>query len=104
MLICSLDRVPIITLSGAPDPSSHVRRLLGVFFSTPPCCPPTGVDGHRLCTSNPGKKPEFNMTLLSYIITFITGVAVGFVFSVVILFRKRLDGTTEQMDRSREVT
>jgi MFS superfamily sulfate permease-like transporter len=59
---------------------------------------------HRVCISNPGKTLEFNVTLLSYIVTFITGVAVGFVFSVVILFRKRLDGTTEQMDRSREVT
>jgi energy-converting hydrogenase Eha subunit E len=40
---------------------------------------------------NPGKKVEFVMVLFSHIIAFITGVAVGFVFSVIILFRKRLD-------------
>jgi hypothetical protein len=33
------------------------------------------------------------MVHLSHIITFIIGVAVGFVFSAIILFRKRLDQT-----------
>jgi len=33
------------------------------------------------------------MVVLSHIIAFITGVAVGFVFSAIILFRKRLDRT-----------
>ena len=31
------------------------------------------------------------MGLLSYIMVFVTGMAVGFVFSVIMLFRKRLD-------------
>jgi hypothetical protein len=64
---------------------------VGVLFSTPPCCPPTEAGWHRLCIFNPGKKLEFIMGLLSYIMVFVTGMAVGFVFSVIMLFRKRLD-------------
>jgi hypothetical protein len=33
------------------------------------------------------------MVFFSHIIAFITGMAVGFVFSAIILFRKRLDRT-----------
>ena len=40
------------------------------------------------------------MVFLGYIITFITGVAVGFVFAVIILFRNRLD--QNPLSRSRE--
>ena len=43
--------------------------------------------------SQSGKTLEIVMVFLGYIMTFITGVAVGFVFSVIILFRKRLDQT-----------
>jgi hypothetical protein len=37
------------------------------------------------------KKLEFNMILSGYIFTFIIGVAVGFVFSSIILYGNRLD-------------
>ena len=33
------------------------------------------------------------MVFISHIIAFVTGVAVGFVFSAIMLFRKRLDRT-----------
>jgi hypothetical protein len=53
--------------------------------------PTNSANGHRVCTSSPDKKLEFTMAFVSHIIAFITGVAVGFVFSVIILFHKRLD-------------
>jgi hypothetical protein len=66
---------------------------MGVFFSTPPCCPPTGADWHRLCTFNQIKKRRFIMFLSGYVFAFVIGVAVGFVFSNIILFGNRLDQT-----------
>ena len=50
--------------------------------------------------SQSDKTLELVVVFLGYIITFITGVAVGFVFAVIILFRNRLD--QNPLSRSRE--
>ena len=60
---------------------------------TPPCCPPTGPDRHRFCISHQVKNWRFTMFLSGYVLAFVIGVAVGFVFSNIILFGNRLDQT-----------
>ena len=65
----------------APIGLVSLMGAMGVFFSTPPCCPPTGADWHRLCTSNQIKNWRFIMFLSGYIFTFVIGVAVGFLFA-----------------------
>jgi hypothetical protein len=64
---------------------------MGVFFSNTPCCPRIGADRHRLCISNQVKNWRFTMFFSGYVFAFVIGVAVGFVFSNIILFGKRLD-------------
>jgi hypothetical protein len=66
---------------------------MGILFPTPPCCPPTEEDGHRLLISNETKNLRFTMFLSGYVFAFVIGVAVGFVFSNIILFGNRLDQT-----------
>jgi len=50
-------------------------------------------DRHRLCISNQVKNWRFTMFLSGYVFAFVIGVAVGFVFSNIILFGNRLDQT-----------
>jgi hypothetical protein len=74
-----------------PEAKVWIKGCNTQFALTHPCCPPTEADRHRLCTSNQEKNWRLTVFLSGYVFAFVIGVAVGFVFSNIILFGSRLD-------------